>query len=125
MIIFLSNPRDIELVLNSHLTKSPEYKYFAPWLGDGLLISRGEKWRSHRKLITPAFHQFVLKSFIEAFNRNSLRLVKRLHKEVGKEFDIHDYMSEVTVDILLETAMGHPRTHSDREGYDYAMAVME
>lgn len=71
-------------------------------LGDGLLTSHGEKWRSHRKLIAPAFHQLVLKSFIGAFNRNSLRLVERLEKEVGRnEFDVHDYMSEVTVDILL------------------------
>lgn len=71
-------------------------------LGDGLLISHGDKWRSHRKLIAPAFHQLVLKSFVGAFNRNSLRLVDRLEKEVGRsEFDVHDYMSEVTVDILL------------------------
>lgn len=67
----------------------------------GLLISSGEKWRSHRKLIAPAFHQLVLKSFVGAFNRNSWRLVKRLQNEVGRDFDVHDYMSEVTVDILL------------------------
>lgn len=103
VIIFLSDPRDVEIILGSnvHLTKSSEYRYFKPWLGDGLLISNGEKWRSHRKLIVPAFHQFVLKSFIGAFNRNSWRIVKRLRNEVGKEFDVHDYMSELTVDILL------------------------
>lgn len=103
LVVFLTDPRDVEIILNSnvHLTKSPEYRFFKPWLGDGLLISNGEKWRSHRKLIAPAFHQFVLKSFIGAFNRNSWRLVKRLRKEVGREFDAHDYMSEVTVDILL------------------------
>lgn len=127
VLVFLTDPRDVELILNSkvHLTKSSEYRYFKPWLGDGLLISNGEKWRSHRKLIAPTFHQFVLKSFVGAFNRNSWRLVKRMKSEVGKEFDVHDYMSEVTVDILLETAMGHPKMHNDREGFDYAMAVMK
>lgn len=125
VLIFLSNPQDIEIILNSHLTKSTEYRFFKPWLGDGLLISNGEKWRSHRKLIAPAFHQIVLKNFISTFNRNSWRLVERLQNEIGKEFDVHDYMSEVTVDILLETAMGHSRTKSDREGYEYAKAVME
>lgn len=101
--VFLTDPRDVEKILNSnvHLTKSSEYRFFKPWLGDGLLISNGEKWRSHRKLIAPAFHQLVLKSFIGAFNRNSLKLVKRMRKEIGNEFDVHDYMSEVTVDILL------------------------
>lgn len=105
VIVFLTDPRDVELILNSnvHLTKSSEYRFFKPWLGDGLLISKGEKWRSHRKLIAPTFHQLVLKSFVSAFNRNSWKLVKRLKKEAegDKEFDIHDYMSEVTVDILL------------------------
>lgn len=105
VIIFLTDPRDVELILNSnvHLTKASEYRFFEPWLGDGLLISKGEKWRSHRKLIAPAFHQLVLKSFVSAFNRNSWKLVKRLKKEAegDMEFDIHDYMSEVTVDILL------------------------
>lgn len=101
VIVFLTDPRDVELILNVHLTKSSEYRFFKPWLGDGLLISSGEKWRSHRKLIAPAFHQLVLKSFVSAFNRNSWLLVKRLQSEGDREFDVHDYMSEVTVDILL------------------------
>lgn len=103
LVVFLYNPKDVELILNSnvHLKKSTEYRFFKPWLGDGLLISSGEKWRSHRKLIVPAFHQYVLKSFIGAFNRNSVRLVERMKNEIGREFDVHDYMSEVTVDILL------------------------
>lgn len=34
-----------------------------------------------------------------------MRLVERLEKEVGRsEFDVHDYMSETTVDILLGNA---------------------
>lgn len=105
VVVFLTDPRDVEIILGSnvHLTKSSEYRFFKPWLGDGLLLSKGDKWRSHRKLIAPTFHQLVLKSFVSAFNRNSWGLVKRLEKEAesGKEFDVHDYMSEVTVDILL------------------------
>lgn len=127
LVVFLTEPSDIELILNSyvHLTKSSEYRFFKPWLGDGLLISSGDKWKSHRKLIAPAFHQNVLKTFIDVFNDNSLAVVARMKKEVGKVFDVHDYMSEVTVDILLETAMGSNRTGENKEGFDYAMAVMK
>lgn len=127
LVVFLTEPSDIELILNSyvHLTKSNEYRFFKPWLGDGLLISNGDKWKSHRKLIAPAFHQNVLKTFIDVFNDNSLAVVNRMRKEVGKVFDVHDYMSEVTVDILLETAMGSTRTGENKEGFDYAMAVMK
>ncbi|CAD7091338.1 unnamed protein product [Hermetia illucens] len=127
LVIFLTHPADVELILNSqtHLEKSDEYRFFKPWLGDGLLISKGDHWRRHRKLIAPAFHQNVLKSFISTFYNNSLNVVKRLQPEIGKEFDVHDYMSEATVDILLETAMGTKRSAQDNQGFEYAMAVMK
>uniref|UniRef100_A0AAG5DQ35 Cytochrome P450 n=1 Tax=Anopheles atroparvus TaxID=41427 RepID=A0AAG5DQ35_ANOAO len=127
LVVFLTEPSDVEIILNSyvHLEKSSEYRFFKPWLGDGLLISSGDKWRSHRKLIAPAFHQNVLKTFIDVFNDNSRAVVQRMANEVGHEFDCHDYMSEVTVDILLETAMGSTRTGQNKEGFEYAMAVMK
>lgn len=103
LVVVLTHPADVELILNSsvHIEKSDEYRFFKPWLGNGLLISGGDHWRAHRRLIAPAFHQNVLKSFVETFNSNSLNVVRRMRKEVGKEFDVHDYMSETTVDILL------------------------
>lgn len=103
LVVFLTNPVDIEIILGSnvYIQKSDEYRFFKPWLGNGLLISDGDHWRSHRKLIAPAFHQNVLRSFVGTFNSNSLNVVKRMEKEIGKEFDVHDYMSETTVDILL------------------------
>lgn len=127
LIVFLVDPRDVELLLSSHvyIDKSPEYRFFKPWLGNGLLISTGHKWRQHRKLIAPTFHLNVLKSFIDLFNENSRLVVEKMHKEGGKAFDCHDYMSECTVEILLETAMGVSKKTQDQSGYDYAMAVMK
>lgn len=108
LLVFLTHPDDVEIILGSqtHIDKSDEYRFFKPWLGNGLLISTGEHWRSHRKLIAPAFHQNVLKSFIGTFNSNSLNVVRKMEKEIGKVFDCHDYMSETTVDILLGTYCG-------------------
>ncbi|CAH0560444.1 unnamed protein product [Brassicogethes aeneus] len=127
LLVFLMDPSDAEIILNSHvhIDKSPEYRFFKPWLGNGLLISTGEKWRAHRKLIAPTFHLNVLKSFIDLFNANSRDTVQKLKKELGKEFDCHDYMSEATVEILLETAMGVSKKTQDQSGFDYAMAVMK
>lgn len=44
---------------------------------------------------------------------------------MGKKFDIHDYLSAVTVDILLDTAMGVRGGKREKTGFDYAMAVMK
>ncbi|XP_016948708.1 cytochrome P450 4g15 [Drosophila biarmipes] len=126
LVVFIYDPRDVELLLSSHvyIDKASEYKFFKPWLGDGLLISTGQKWRSHRKLIAPTFHLNVLKSFIELFNENSRNVVRKLRAEDGRTFDCHDYMSEATVEILLETAMGVSKKTQDKSGFEYAMAVM-
>lgn len=127
VIIGLTDPQDIEIILGSsvHLEKSVEYRYFQPWLGDGLLITSGDKWRRHRKAIAPTFHMSILKTFVPLFYQNSMDLVRRLRNEIGKEFDCHDYLSAVTVDILTETAMGVRKEKRQKTGYDYAMAVMK
>ena len=84
------------------MEKSSEYHLFEPWLGDGILINKGEKWRTHRKMIVPTFHQSILKTFVPVFSKNANDLVELLRNEVvGKVCDVHDYTSEATVDVLL------------------------
>lgn len=67
----------------------------------------------------------ILKTFVPVFYQNSLDLVKKLSVKVDQQFDCHDYLSTVTVDILIETAMGVAREKRQDTGYDYAMAVMK
>lgn len=67
----------------------------------------------------------ILKTFVPLFYENSIDLVNRLRDKVGKEFDCHDYLSAVTVDILTETAMGVKKERREKTGYEYAMAVMK
>jgi cytochrome P450 family 4 len=127
LLVFLTNPSDIELILssNNHLQKAEEYRYFKPWFGDGLLISQGSHWRHHRKMIAPTFHQTILKSFVPTFVQHSKNVVNRMSKEVGKEFDVHDYMSQTTVEILLTTAMGVKKIPEGNKSFEYAQAVVD
>lgn len=127
LIVFLTNPHDIELILSGHqhLTKAEEYRYFKPWFGDGLLISNGHHWRHHRKMIAPTFHQSILKSFVPTFVAHSKAVSARMAKEAGKSFDVHDYMSQTTVDILLTTAMGVKKLPEGNKSFEYAQAVVD
>ncbi|XP_016982470.1 cytochrome P450 4g1 [Drosophila rhopaloa] len=127
LLVFLTNPSDIELILSGHqhLTKAEEYRYFKPWFGNGLLISNGHHWRHHRKMIAPTFHQSILKSFVPTFVDHSKSVVARMGLEQGKSFDVHDYMSQTTVDILLSTAMGVKKLPEGNKSFEYAQAVVD
>ena len=54
------------------------------WLGDGLLLSAGQKWHTRRKLLTPSFHFDVLKSYHDTFNKTTNIFIECI-KEKGEE----------------------------------------
>ncbi|XP_072031383.1 cytochrome P450 4B1-like [Amphiura filiformis] len=65
-IITMMNPEYIKLVLaNADTKENLLYGFLKHWLGDGLLISGGEKWTRHRRLLTPAFHFEILRPYVK------------------------------------------------------------
>ncbi|XP_014486908.1 PREDICTED: cytochrome P450 4C1-like, partial [Dinoponera quadriceps] len=59
-----------------HIVKGFNYKLLKPWLGEGLLISKGMKWQNRRKILTPAFHFSILKQFVEILIEEGNRAAK-------------------------------------------------
>ncbi|KRT83866.1 cytochrome P450 [Oryctes borbonicus] len=107
--LIVIEPKDMEILMNhqSTLKKSDLYNYLHSWLGTGLLTSAGNKWRKHRKIITPAFHFQMLEEFIDVFNSQSDVLVSVLKEECKQgNVDIYPLITRCTLDIICETAMG-------------------
>ncbi|XP_014274984.1 cytochrome P450 4g15 [Halyomorpha halys] len=125
LLVFLTNPQDIEILLSSteHIEKSIEYEFMKPWLGDGLLISSGQKWFSHRKVIAQTFHLNVLRSFLGKFNENAKKLVKNLAEQEGNEFDCRRYMCKYTAETLIDTVMGADKDKLGFESPVYSRAT--
>ena len=67
-------PETAQCVLSSNINinKSRIYDNLQPWLGTGLITSGGNKWHSHRKMLTPTFH--FKKSPVHRTKINNVRL---------------------------------------------------
>uniref|UniRef100_A0A0N4Z8R6 Cytochrome P450 n=1 Tax=Parastrongyloides trichosuri TaxID=131310 RepID=A0A0N4Z8R6_PARTI len=102
--------KEVEAVLGSSkmLNKLFQYNFLSPWIGDGLLISKPDKWKPRRKLLTPAFHYDILKDFVFIFNKHAKTLVGKFDKLAEKDefVDIFHIISLCTLDIICEAALG-------------------
>ena len=72
-------------------------RFATKWLGEGLLLSNGEKWFKRRKLLTPSFHFDILKSYIDIFNETTNTMVDLLKKGyLTPHFEIDLFIIQAT-----------------------------
>jgi len=109
-LLQLCGPKYIKEVMSTskHAVKGPLYNPVKPWLGNGLLLADGEKWKTMRRLTTPAFHFEVLQRFLEVMNEQTAVLIERIASQGanGAKFDVFDLITSCALDIIGETAMG-------------------
>jgi cytochrome P450 len=61
----------------------------------------GDKWHSHRKILTATFHFKILEEYIQVFNSYSQALVQKLEELIGQPFvDVTPYITMCTLDII-------------------------
>ena len=69
----VTDPEVAKLVYNSSPLKNETFNFMLePWLGKGILLSKGSYWKRNRRLLTPVFHiqstvRFLLEIFIVLF----------------------------------------------------------
>nr|XP_032529308.1 cytochrome P450 4C1-like isoform X2 [Danaus plexippus plexippus] len=122
------NPEDVEIITSNmkYHEKSRIYKFFAPWLKEGLLTSNGTKWQHRRKVLTSAFHFDVLKKYFDSIDGNSQRLVRVLQQTNGQSVDVVPILSEYTLNTICESAMGTTLSdESSSEGKMYKNSIYQ
>lgn len=111
LAFLVNDARMSEVVLSNstkYLAKNDLYNFLVPWLGDGLLLSRGKKWHNRRKILTPAFHFTILEQFVDIFDRQGSVMVEQLNgiNNAGTVIDITKFVSLMALDIVCGMLQG-------------------
>eukprot|EP00069_Balaena_mysticetus_P014963 bmy_22449T0 len=89
------------------------YDFLKPWLGDGLLLSAGDKWSSHRRMLTPAFHFNILKPYMKIFT-----------KKGHTHLDMFEHISLMTLDSLQKCVFSFDSNCQEKPS-EYIAAILE
>ena len=109
------------------MDKDKFYDMLKPWLNEGLLTSASNKWRARRKMLTPAFHFNILEQFLPIMNEqaNILSQVIQDRQKMADDnyIDIVPLITNATLDVISETAMGVKIGSQLGKSSDYVDAV--
>uniref|UniRef100_A0A669B773 aromatase n=1 Tax=Oreochromis niloticus TaxID=8128 RepID=A0A669B773_ORENI len=95
--------------------------------GNSVLISNGEVWSRKRRLLTPAFHFDILKSYIAVFNSSAKTMHDkwcRLVAEGKTNLEMFDHVSLMTLDSLLKCAFSYD-SNCQESSSEYVSAIVE
>ncbi|XP_073521903.1 ultra-long-chain fatty acid omega-hydroxylase-like isoform X1 [Phyllobates terribilis] len=130
-LVSLIHPETLKPVFSASAAIAPKdelfYGFLKPWLGDGLLLSRGEKWARHRRLLTPAFHFDILKHYVKIFNESTDIMHakwRRLCVEGPMSLDMFEHISLMTLDSLLKCTFSYDSGCQEKPS-EYIAAIYE
>ena len=107
----INNPADIKRVLvtgHRNYTKGIGLDRIKILLGDGIMVSEGERWRTQRRMLQPMFHRRIIESYAGLIDRCvDARLASFASRaQLNATIDVTDEMSELTLDIVLRSIFG-------------------
>lgn len=91
-------------------------------VGNGLLLSEGETWRAHRRLVQPAFHHDRVAAWGETMVREAEAFMSGWHD--GEVREIHSDMAALTLSIVARTLLDSRLDERDIEGVRRSVAVL-
>jgi cytochrome P450 len=123
--LLLTDPGAIHAVL---VTNSRDFKKsraagrIGVVVGNGLLLSEGEPWREHRRVVQPAFHHDRVAAWGETMVREAEAFVAGW--EEGEVRDVHRDMAALTLSIVARTLLDSRLDERDIEGVRRSVAVL-
>ncbi|XP_054983867.1 cytochrome P450 4F2-like isoform X2 [Sorex araneus] len=130
-LVTLCHPDVVRPVTNASAEVAPKdmlfYSFLKPWLGDGLLLSAGDKWGRHRRLLTPAFHFNILKPYVKIFSQSTDTMHAkwaRLLSGGSSRLDMFEHVSLMTLDSLQKCVFSFDSNCQEKPS-EYIAAILE
>lgn len=84
-------------------------KRIAMLLGNGLMVSEGEFWKSQRRMIQPAFHRDAVQALSSAIEAANVALLKKWEDaaRAGAAVNVNRHISDLVLGVLLKAIFGN------------------
>jgi cytochrome P450 len=104
----VSDPSGVKRVLLDNVANYPktemETKMLGAVVGEGILVSQGDKWKSHRKLMAPSFDFRSIVSYAPAMVTSAAAFADSWDtRGTGAVIDIAEEMTRLTLKVISET----------------------
>ncbi len=101
----VNDPAGIRRVLLENVGNYPkadiEHRMLGPLLGNGLITSEGETWRTHRRMMAPFFDGRSVEAYAAGMTESAATLVSRWERmPAGSVLEVADEMMQVTLEII-------------------------
>lgn len=111
-VYVVNHPDDVKRVLvsnHANYRKGFGLDRVRMLLGNGIVTSDGELWRTQRYMMQPMFHRRVVTQFAAVIDGANDRLLDRWQRKaaLGEPINVTDEMSEVTLDFILRAIFGN------------------
>nr|WP_298994405.1 cytochrome P450 [uncultured Allomuricauda sp.] len=104
-VIFSRDPEWVKQVLQkkhrSYSKSKLQTKDLAKYIGYGLLTSEGEHWRTHRRMIQPAFHRQKLKGLLSIMHKAIVDELERIVPNTDE--DVFDKMGDLAFQVVAKS----------------------
>lgn len=101
----VNDPAAIRRILLENAANYPkapvEHRILGPAMGNGLILSEGETWRAHRRIMAPAFDHRTVERYAPVMVDAAGKLAERWSRlPAGSVVEIEHAMMELTLEII-------------------------
>jgi cytochrome P450 family 4 subfamily V len=94
-------------------------------LGDGLILTEGEVWKRHRKIISGSFHYEFLKNNAKNVQNTTQEFFNKLTKEEMKNYDVMGHIQAITGEVVGRLFFGEKLNNYTFEGKPLTLALAD